>query len=103
MSRRKAQCIYCKELYSGRSSGGTGHLLRQMKSCTSRHVVGSEGAGGGSQTAASSGLGVLNYDPHNARYQLIKILIVRQLPFVLAEYRSFEIFLRQALTFPSQS
>ena len=43
-----------------------------------------------SQTDSSGGLGVFNYDPNNARYQLIKFIIVRQLPFILAEDRAFE-------------
>ena len=100
-----AQCIYCKELYIGKSSpGGTGHLLRHMKSCMPRHVAGNAGAGGGSgtvqtqlsQTDSSGGLGVFNCDPNNARYQLIKIWIVHQLPIVLAEDWVSENFLGQA-------
>ena len=36
-----------------------------------------------SQTDSFGGLGVFNYDPNNARYQLIKFIIIRQLPFIL--------------------
>ena len=49
-----------------------------------------------SQTDSSGGLGVFHYDPNNARYQLIKFIIVCQLPFILAEDRSFESLLREA-------
>ena len=38
-----------------------------------------------SQTDSSGGLEVFHYNPNNVRYQLIKFIIVRQLPFILAE------------------
>ena len=49
-----------------------------------------------SQTDSSGGLWVFHYDLNNARYQLIKSIIVRQLPFILAEDRAFERYHRSA-------
>lgn len=103
-TEEKAQCKYCKDLLSAKSSNGTGHLRRHMDSHLEKQTAsGNDGTGRGrmiqtqiSQTDSSSGLGVTNYDPNNARYQLIKYIISSQQPFILSEERCFERFLRSA-------
>ena len=49
-----------------------------------------------SQTKSIGGLGIFHYYPNNARYQLIRFIIVHQLPFLLGEDRHFERFFREA-------
>ena len=103
-TEEKAQCNYCKDLLSSKSSNGTGHLTRHMKNhlAPKENEGSSRGRGRGmiqtqiSRTDSSGGLGVSNYDPNNARYQLIKYIICSQQPFLLSEDRYFDRFIRNA-------
>ena len=89
------ECKSCKDLLSAKSANGTALFKRHMDKCVPK-TTNTTGVRGGliqtplSQTDSSGGLGVFYYDSNNARYQLIKFIIVRQLPFILVEDRAFE-------------
>ena len=85
LTMEKAQCIFYKERYTCKSLGDTGCLNRHMQMCIPEHDSGNVNwAARGIQNqlspnSSSGSLRVFNYNPTNARYQRIKVIVIYML------------------------
>lgn len=77
-----------------------------MRVCMAKHAKGNVNPAIGdtdtrtilSQSPSSNSLEVFNYNHSNAKYQLVKLIVINQLQFLIAENESFEEFVHEAFT-----
>ena len=92
--RVSAKCNYCHKTLSARSTGGTGHLLRHIKSCKPRNV------GALSQSMlrfnADGSVSQWEYKPDVARTELVRLIAREDLPLTFGQSAAFEEYIQNA-------
>lgn len=93
--RYGAKCIHCSKEYSGRSSGGTGHLTRHRDRCPRRREKTHMSQ---SQISFNPDGSIRNWEycPIVARTQLVRLLARLDVPVSLGESYAFEDYIRTA-------
>ena len=95
----KAKCKFCSKIYGAKSKSGTGHLSRHRQKCLALHKPENARTGKpGSQTqisttgggSSSSSLGLFSFNAQSCRQGLVKMIVLSELPFCLAENEFFE-------------
>ena len=90
------KCKHCKKLYSGLSSGGTGHLTRHIPKCPV--LKGRRASGAQSLLQFNSDGSVANweYSPEVARVQLVRLIARLDLPLGFGESEAFDDYITTA-------
>ena len=93
--RYGARCLHCSKIYSGFSSGGTGHLSRHIASCVKRREKTRM-----SQSQISfnpdGSMRTWDYCPLVARTQLVRLFARLDVPISMGESEAFEEFIKTA-------
>ena len=92
--RTSAICKHCGTRYSARSTGGTGHLIRHMKSCMKKqkHATMVQ-----SRLALNpDGLKNWRYDPAVARSELCRLIAKLDLPLSIGDTQAWEDYIKRA-------
>ena len=94
--RVSARCNYCRKQLSAHSSGGTGHLLRHLKSCKPKMLR----SMGMSQSLinfnADGSITQWEYRPKVARVELCRLIAREDLPICFGESAAFEEYIQRA-------
>ena len=91
-----AKCKHCKKLYSGLSSGGTGHLTRHIPKCPVLKGRHSSGAQSLLQFNSDGSVANWEYSPEFARVQLVRLIARLDLPLGFGESEAFDDYITTA-------
>ena len=93
--RYGARCLHCSKVYSGLSSGGTGHLSRHILVCVKKREKSRMSQ---SQISFNPDGSMLNWDycPQVARTQLVRLIARLDVPISLGESVAFEEHIKTA-------
>ena len=91
-----AKCKHCKKLYSGLSSGGTGHLSRHIPKCPVLKGCRATGAQSLLQFNSDGSVANWEYSPEVARVQLVRLIARLDLPLGFGESEAFDDYITTA-------
>ncbi|CAO2199873.1 unnamed protein product [Urochloa humidicola] len=94
MVRKKAKCKHCKKLLAGRTTIGTGHLLRHIPICPV--LKGRKAMAQSQLNFKSDGSGLWEYSPDVARSQLCRLIARMDLPISFGESDAFKEYIQIA-------
>lgn len=94
--RVSAKCNYCHKTLSARSSAGTGHLLRHIKSCKPRKLGSNALPQSMLRFSADGSVIPWEYSPEVARFELCRLIAREDLPISFGQSPAFVNYIKAA-------
>ena len=91
---KEAHCKHCKRVSGCTRANGTSHCIRHLLVCEERAKVNEflDSVKSAMPQPDPNSLEKWNYDPERAHWELVRMIVVHQLPFSFMEYEGFRRF-----------
>ena len=85
----EGQCNHCEQIFPATRDSGTSHLRRHLKVCPMKTAMNEMIDKLGPPEVVDANW---KFDPKVSRFELVKMIVVNELPFSLVEYKPFRDF-----------